>query len=81
MLLGAVVGAGLALIFAPKAGSETRRAIGRAARRLKDGSTARMDRVIGSIREGAGDLGAAIDAGKEAYHANEPAAPVGADGV
>ena len=67
MLIGAVVGAGLALIFAPMAGNETRRHIGDAARKLGTGTRDRADGLIGAIRDGAGDVGAAIDAGKEAY--------------
>jgi gas vesicle protein len=38
-LLGAAIGAGLALLFAPRAGAETRREIGRSARRVRDAAT------------------------------------------
>lgn len=69
-LLGAVVGAGVALVLAPMAGKDTRRHIGDAARRLKDGAQGGMDNVVGAIKEGAGDIGAAIDAGKDAYRRN-----------
>jgi gas vesicle protein len=67
MLIGAVIGAGLALVFAPMAGNETRRHIGDAARKLGNGTRERTDGLIGAIKDGAGDVGAAIDAGKEAY--------------
>jgi gas vesicle protein len=66
-LLGAVVGAGLALIFAPMAGDETRRRIGATARKLKDGVTDQMDQAKGMVKERADAVGAAIDAGKDAY--------------
>jgi gas vesicle protein len=79
MLVGAAVGAGLALLFAPTAGNETRRAIGQAARRLKDGSQSRMSDVIGTIKDSAGDLGAAIDAGRDAYRKSAEKAPIGPD--
>lgn len=38
LLLGVAVGAGLALLFAPRSGAETRRAIGDQARRVKAGA-------------------------------------------
>jgi len=65
--VGAVVGAGLALIFAPMAGKETRRHIGDAARKLKDGAQGRMDGVMGAVKDSAGDVGAAIDAGRNEF--------------
>jgi gas vesicle protein len=65
--VGAVVGAGLALIFAPMAGKETRRRIGEAAGRLKDGAQGRLDRVMGAVKDGAGDVTAAIDAGRNEF--------------
>jgi gas vesicle protein len=79
MLVGAAIGAGLALLFAPTAGNETRRAIGQAARKLKDGSQSRLSDVIGTIKESAGDVGAAIDAGREAYRKNAEKTPSGAE--
>jgi gas vesicle protein len=67
VLLGAVIGAGLALMFAPMAGSDTRRHIGDAARKLGTGAKGRVDDLMGAIKGSAGDVGAAIDAGKEAF--------------
>jgi gas vesicle protein len=66
-LLGAVVGAGLALIFAPMAGDETRRQIRDAARKIKDGARGQMDQAIGAMKDSAGDVGAAIGAGKDEF--------------
>ena len=66
-LLGAVVGAGLALIFAPMAGDETRRQIGEAARKLKDSAKGQMDLAMNTVKDGAGDVGAAIGAGKDEF--------------
>ena len=51
-LLGAAVGAGLALLFAPQTGEETRATIGRAARKARDKATELGD----NGREIAGDL-------------------------
>lgn len=75
VLLGAVIGAGLALMFAPMAGRETRRHIGDAARRLGSGTKGRVDDLVGAIKSGAGDVGAAIDAGKEAYRRSAERTP------
>jgi len=58
-LLGAVCGAGLALLLAPATGGETRRKLGETARRL--GS--RAGEVVGRMREGepGGDSRSASD--------------------
>lgn len=79
LLVGAAVGAGLALLFAPTGGRETRRALGQAARGLKDGSQARVGEFIGAIKGGAGDLGAAIGAGTEAYRRSTEKLPTVGD--
>ena len=76
--MGAVVGAGLALLFAPMAGSETRRRIGQTADNLRNGATDQMDQVKNAIKDGAGDVGAAIDAGKDAYRRRAEASSQGA---
>ncbi len=66
-LVGAAVGAGLALIFAPMAGDETRRRITEGARKLKDGATDQLGQVKSALEHRTSDLSAAIDAGKDAY--------------
>ena len=70
-LVGALVGAGLALMFAPMAGNETRRRIGSAARKLNDETRDRVDQARGVIKEGVADVGAAIDAGRDAFRHND----------
>lgn len=59
-LLGAIVGAGVALLFAPAAGTDTRRRLGDTARKL--GSAAR-DR----IQEGREKTGELFESGKQAF--------------
>ena len=72
-LLGAVVGAGLALILAPMAGDETRRQIGAAARKLRDGAKGQMDLAMNAAKDGVGDVGAAIGAGKDEFRRHSEA--------
>ncbi len=66
-LVGAVVGAAVALLFAPASGEETREFLGEKARegRAKASETARQTReVLGRQRE---TIAAAIERGREAY--------------
>jgi gas vesicle protein len=50
-LIGALVGAGLALLFAPQSGVETRRIIRRKARKLADEARERYEDVKDRVRE------------------------------
>jgi len=50
LILGGLVGAGLALLLAPKAGSETRRDLARHARRLSDEARDRYDEAKRRLR-------------------------------
>lgn len=68
LLLGAVVGGGLAMLFAPLAGEETRRRIRDSARQLRDNAVDRVDDVEMLIVDRLDDVGAALDAGMEAFH-------------
>jgi len=65
-VVGALVGAGVALLMAPSSGRETRQRLGDAANRLgnvaKDGLH-QARQAVGGLKE---DASAAIDAGKEA---------------
>lgn len=74
--MGAVAGAGLALLLAPMAGDETRRHIGDAARNLRNGAKDQLDRVKDVVREGADGAGAAIDAGKDAFRQTMDKSPL-----
>jgi len=77
-LLGSVVGAGVALLLAPKSGEETRRQIRDLAEEAKDKAggyigqaKAKMDSVFdegkGFIEEKKSIIAAAVEAGREAY--------------
>jgi gas vesicle protein len=75
-LLGAAVGAGVALLIAPTSGEETRRKLGETARRIGEGAQDRLASVKDEVKSRAGDVRSAISAGKDAYRqsrAEEPA--------
>jgi gas vesicle protein len=50
LLIGALVGAGIALLLAPQSGEETRRALARRARRLAEDARERYDDVKHQLR-------------------------------
>ena len=51
LLIGALIGAGVALLFAPQSGEDTRRVIRRRAKRIAAGATDRFDDVKDRIRK------------------------------
>ena len=66
-LLGAAIGAGVALLIAPEAGPETRRKLGEAANRLGGNLGDRMGGIKDEIKQRASDVKSAIGAGRDAY--------------
>jgi gas vesicle protein len=76
-LLGATVGAGVALLLAPASGDETRRRLSEQARRLGDDVEHKLHGVKDEIKSHSGDLTKALTAGKDAFdrarHGTEPA--------
>lgn len=52
-VLGAALGAGLALLFAPQSGARTRRDLGRRLTALKDQAEERLEELADGIEEGA----------------------------
>ncbi|HYM79983.1 MAG TPA: YtxH domain-containing protein [Candidatus Limnocylindria bacterium] len=82
-VLGAAVGAGIALLLAPCSGQETRSKISGAARKLKseaghrlEGMTDKIHDVKESVRSTAKDVGAAVSAGRDAYRRGPQETPV-----
>lgn len=62
-LLGGLIGAGLALLYAPKAGRETRRDISKAAHRIKrnavelvEDTIQNVDDFVGTVKDQASDI-------------------------
>jgi gas vesicle protein len=51
LLLGLALGAGVALLFAPQSGEETRRAVARRARRAQDAAQDFVEDVSGTVAE------------------------------
>ncbi len=66
-LAGAAIGAGLALLFAPAPGVETRRQIGEKARGLGTGAKHKLDSMKHAITEGTHGLKAAVNEGRDVY--------------
>jgi gas vesicle protein len=76
-ILGALVGAGIALLFAPQTGEETQQEIRERARRLKDGAEdrvrdaqrqleARMDQAREGVQARVGQVREAVESGRQA---------------
>ena len=66
-LLGAVIGAGVALMLAPEAGPEMRRKLGEKAKGLGGDLGERLGGVKDEIKQRASDVKSAIGAGRDAY--------------
>ena len=66
-LAGAVAGAAVALLFAPRSGQEARTWLKDGTRRLKDGAGDRFSSVKDVIHDGAEVVKESVAAGKTAY--------------
>lgn len=77
-LWGALIGAGAALLLAPRSGRETREEIAASAQRLRDRAEDMVrgvaDTVDGTIRDVRGEVHGRIDAAREAFEAGRQAA-------
>jgi gas vesicle protein len=71
LLAGTVLGAGLGMLFAPKAGSELRNQLGEQAGRLRttaaDGYQQATDKVSQGYQQATDKVSQIVDRGKEAY--------------
>lgn len=63
-LLGAALGAGLALIFAPQSGADTRQSIKRSARKAGDATKRAGEKVTDALAQAKADLESRINAAK-----------------
>jgi gas vesicle protein len=66
-MLGAVVGAGAALLLAPVSGAETRKRLGGAAKRLGEGVHDGLGRARSQLADLKDDVRTAIDSGRDAF--------------
>jgi len=66
-LLGAAIGAGVALLLAPEAGPDMRRRLGDAANRLSGNLGDRIGSVKDDLKQRASDVKSAVGAGRDAY--------------
>ncbi len=66
-LLGAAVGAGVALLVAPASGEDTRKRIGEAARKLGDNVGDKVGTVKNELLTRTDDVRSAVVAGRDAY--------------
>ncbi len=77
-LWGAILGAGLALLFAPRTGQETRRELGNGMRRLKDSAEDTVQKVqkavTGTIEEFRDQVNERMDSARQAMEAGREAA-------
>ena len=64
--VGAVLGAGLALLYASRSGKETRELLAKKGRELKDKAEDTFDDAREFIRGKKAEISAAVEAGKEA---------------
>jgi gas vesicle protein len=64
--VGALVGAGIALLYAPQSGRDTRDRLARKTRELKDGAGEAMDDAKEMVRGKRDQILAAVEAGKDA---------------
>lgn len=66
-VLGALLGAGIALLLAPAHGRDTRRRVGSTVRRWSDSARQAMMRTGASLNEFKDDARSAIEKGREEY--------------
>ena len=67
LVIGALVGAGIALLLAPRTGRETRRRIADAGGRLGDAARSKLDQARDTASDLKQDTWSALRAGREAF--------------
>ena len=70
--IGALAGAGIALLYAPRSGKETRKLIAAKGRDLQDKATDALGDAKDFIDDKKARIAAAIEAGKDAMHDEQP---------
>ena len=67
VVLGAVLGAGVALLLAPATGEETRRRVADAGRRWRGAARRRMDRALETAADLQQTASSALETGRDAF--------------
>ena len=70
--IGALAGAGIALLYAPRSGKETRKLIAAKGRELKGKAADAFEDAKDFIDDKKAEIAAAIEAGKDAMHDEQP---------
>ena len=70
--VGAVIGAGLALLYAPQSGKETRKLLTKKAKLIRDKVQVTVENAQEIIKDGQANIAAAFDSGKEIAQHNRP---------
>ena len=68
--IGAVIGAGIALLYAPQSGKETRKLLAQKAKQLREKAQVTVENAQEFIKDGKADFAAAFDSGKETARHN-----------
>jgi gas vesicle protein len=66
--VGALVGAGIALLYAPQSGKDTRKLLAKKAKALKDKAQDTVENAQEFIKDRRADLVSAFDSAKEVVH-------------
>lgn len=84
-VLGALVGAGIALLLAPRTGKETRRRLAESGRRWSGAARDQLGLAAETVQDLAQDAKAALEVGREAFEqgreAQDPPPTSGAEGM
>lgn len=67
LLLGAIIGAGIALLLAPAVGKDTRQRVGHTAKKLGDGARQVFQRTRDNLNDIKHDARSAIEKGRQEY--------------
>ena len=67
-LLGAIVGGGVALLYTPRSGKETRKLIASRSNEMKEKAGSAIDHARNAIHEKKDQLASAVEAGIQAVH-------------
>jgi gas vesicle protein len=80
LLAGTVLGAGLGMLFAPKAGAETRKQLSEQANRLRSTANDTYSQASEKLNQASEKVSQIVDRGREAYDRARSASPASGAG-